>query len=71
MDNRAVEELLSFVPRSKALRLVSSFRMGAIALREERQSLTVDSPEAIADLGSEMRFLDREWLRVVLLNVKP
>jgi DNA repair protein RadC len=44
--------------------------MGAVALREERQSLTIDSPLAIADLCSEMRFLDREWLRVVLLNAK-
>jgi DNA repair protein RadC len=44
--------------------------MGAIALREERQSLTIDSPVAIEDLCSEMRFLDRESLRVVLLNAK-
>jgi DNA repair protein RadC len=61
---------LPFVSQSKALRLVSSLRMGAVALREERQSLTIDSPEAIADLCSEMRFLDRESLRVVLLNTK-
>jgi len=66
----SVEELLPFVPRSRALRLVSSLRMGAVALREERQSLTIDGPEAIADLCSEMRFLDRESLRVILLNVK-
>ena len=66
----SVEEILPFVPRSKALRLVSSLRMGAVALREERQSLTIDGPEAIADLCSEMRFLDCEWLRVVLLNAK-
>ena len=66
----SVDELLPFVSRSKALRLVSSLRMGAVALREERQSLTIDSPEAIADLCSEMRFLDRELLRVVLLNAK-
>jgi DNA repair protein RadC len=70
LTRASVEELLPFVPRSKALRLVSSLRMGAVALREERQSLTIDSPETIADLCSEMRFLDREWLRVVLLNVK-
>jgi DNA repair protein RadC len=44
--------------------------MGAVALREERQSLTLDSAVAIADLCSEMRFLDRELLRVVLLNAK-
>jgi DNA repair protein RadC len=65
-----VQELLPFISRSKALRLVSSLRMGAVALREERQSLTIDSPLAIADLCAEMRFLDRESLRVVLLDAK-
>jgi DNA repair protein RadC len=40
----------------------------ALDSAEERQSLTIDSPMAIADLCSEMRFLDRKWLRVVLLN---
>jgi hypothetical protein len=44
--------------------------MGAVTMREKRQSLTIDSPEAIADLCSEMHFLDRESLRVVLLSAK-
>jgi DNA repair protein RadC len=66
----SVQELLPSIPGSKALRLVSSLRMGAVALREERQSLTIDSPLSIADLCSEMRFLDRGCLRVVLLNAK-
>ena len=66
----SVDELLPLISRSKALRLVSSLRMGAVALREERQTLTIDSPLAIADLCSEMRFLDRESLRVVLLDAK-
>jgi DNA repair protein RadC len=44
--------------------------MGAVTLREERQSITIDSPEIVAELCSEMRFLDRELLRVVLLNSK-
>ncbi len=70
LTRASVEELLPFVSQSKALRLVSSLRMGAVALREERQSRTIDSPEAIADLCSEMRFLDRESLRVVLLNTR-
>ena len=70
LAHASVQELLPSVSRSKASRLVSSLRMGAVALREERQSLTIDSPEAIADLCSEMRFLDRELLRVVLLNAK-
>jgi DNA repair protein RadC len=44
--------------------------MGAVALREERESLTINSPLAVADLFSEMRFLDHESLRVVLLDAK-
>ena len=70
LSRASVDELLPFVSRSKALRLVSSLRMGAVALREERQSLTIDSPLAVAELCSEMRFLDRKFLRVVLLNAK-
>jgi DNA repair protein RadC len=66
----SVEELSPFIPRSKALRLVSSLRMGAVALREECQSLTLDNPLAVAELCSEMRFLSHESLRVVLLNTK-
>jgi DNA repair protein RadC len=44
--------------------------MSAVVLREERESLAIDSPLAIAEQCSEMRFLDRESLRVVLLNAK-
>jgi DNA repair protein RadC len=66
----SVQELLPFLSRTKALRLTSSLRMSAVVLREEREALTIDSPLAIAELCSEMRFLDRESLRVVLLNAK-
>jgi DNA repair protein RadC len=66
----SVQELLPFLCRTKALRLISSPRMSAVVLPEERESLTIDSPAAIAELCSEMRFLDRESLRVVLLNAK-
>jgi DNA repair protein RadC len=66
----SVQELLPFLSRAKALRLMSSLRMSAVVLREERESLTIDSPLAIAELCSEMRFLDRESLRVVLLDTK-
>jgi DNA repair protein RadC len=66
----SVQELLPFLSRTKALRLISSLRMSAVVLREERESLTIDSPLATAELCSEMRFLDRESLRVVLLNTK-
>jgi hypothetical protein len=64
----SMQELLPFLSRTKAVRLVSSLRLGAVALRQERQQLTIDNPLAIAELRSEMRFLDRELLRVVRLN---
>ena len=62
----SVQEFLPFLPRTKALRLIGSLRMSAVVLGEERESLTIDSPLQIA----EMRFLDRESLRVALLNAK-
>jgi DNA repair protein RadC len=66
----SVDQLLSFTSRTKATRLVSSLRIGAVALRQERESVRIDSPAAVADLCVEMRFFDREVLRVVLLNAK-
>ena len=44
----SVQELLPFLSRTRALRLISSLRMSAVVLREERESLTIDSPLAIA-----------------------
>ncbi len=70
LSRASVDQLTPFVSRAKALRLFSSLRLGAVVLREGRERLTIDGPLAIADLCSEMRFLDRESLRVVLLNVK-
>jgi hypothetical protein len=61
LTRASVQELLLFVSRAKALRLVSSLRIGAVALREERQSVTIDGPEVVADLCSEMRFLDHAF----------
>jgi DNA repair protein RadC len=65
-----VQELLPFVSRTKAVRVVSASRLAAVALRQERQQLTIDNPLSIADLCSEMRFLSHESLRVVLLDTK-
>ena len=70
LSRASVEQLTSFISRSKALRLISSLRLSAVVPREERKSLTIDNLVSIAGLCSEMRFLDRESLRVVLLNAK-
>jgi DNA repair protein RadC len=62
----SVQDLLPFIPTVKASQLVSSLRLAAVALREERSELVIDRPPAVA----EMRFLSHECLRVILLNTK-
>jgi DNA repair protein RadC len=66
----SVQDLLSFLPTVKASQLVSSLRLAAVALREERSQLLIDTPLAVAELCAEMRFLSHECLRVILLNTK-
>jgi DNA repair protein RadC len=56
----SVQELLHFVSRAKAVRVVSALRLAAVALRQERQQLAIEQPQAVAELCSKMRFLDRE-----------
>ena len=66
----AVQDLSAFLSRDKAAQLVSSLRLAAVALREERTRLLIDTPLAVAELCAEMRFLSHESLRVILLNTK-
>jgi len=66
----SVQDLSAFLSRDKAAQLVSSLRLAAVALREERSHLVIDAPLAVAELCAEMRFLSHESLRVILLNTK-
>ena len=61
---------MPFLSRDRAAQLVSSLRLAAVALREERSPLLIDTPLAVAELCAEMRFLSHESLRVVLINTK-
>src|SRR5580658_9042851 len=70
LTRASVQDLSAFLSRSKAAQLVSSLRLAAVALREERCRLVIDTPLAVADLCAEMRFLSHESLRVILLNTK-
>jgi DNA repair protein RadC len=58
------------VSRDEATQLVSSLRLAAVALREERTRLLIHTPLAVAELCAEMRFLSHEFLRVIPLNTK-
>jgi DNA repair protein RadC len=64
LSKASVHDFLPFLPSAKAAQLVSSLRLAAVALREERSRLVIYTPLAIAELCAEMRFLDRESLRI-------
>jgi DNA repair protein RadC len=66
----SVQDLSAFLSRDKAAHLISSLCLAAVALREERTRLLIDTPLAVAELCAEMRFLSHKSLRVILLNPK-
>ena len=56
---------------AKATKLVAAFEIGTRAARDGFKNRTVDCPEAVWDLmGQEMVALDRESLRIILLNTR-
>jgi DNA repair protein RadC len=56
---------------TKAIQLAASFALGVRLAQERFAASIVDSPATIEDLlGPELRLLDRESLRVVLLDTK-
>jgi DNA repair protein RadC len=56
---------------AKAMHLAAAFGLGARLATEQVLSEPLDSPESIFELlGAEMRLLDRESLRVVLLDTR-
>jgi DNA repair protein RadC len=68
-----VQELAKIhgVGSAKAIQLAASFALGSRLARERFAGRMVDSPAAIEELlGPEMRLLDRESLRAVLLDTK-
>jgi len=73
MARAPVEELAKIhgVGSAKAIQLAASFALGSRLARERFAAKIVDSPGAIEELvGPEMRLLDRESLRAVLLDTK-
>ena len=44
LNRASVQDLLPFLPRDQAAQLVSSLRLAAVALREERSRLLIDAP---------------------------
>ncbi|HUK82500.1 MAG TPA: DNA repair protein RadC [Verrucomicrobiae bacterium] len=80
LKNHSLSELVSVplealaktrgVGRTKAIQLKAAFELAA-RLSRPREHTSVSTPaEAVAAVGNEMRSLDREEFRVLLLNTK-
>jgi DNA repair protein RadC len=69
----SVDELkkIKGVGFAKAVQLVAAFGLGDRLAREKWTKQKIDSPEIVSDLiGSEMRMLRKESLRVILLDTR-
>lgn len=69
----SVKEIASIkgVGKTKAIQLAAAFALGERLAREFVREQKIDSPEAVeALLGEELRALNQETLRVVLLNTR-
>jgi DNA repair protein RadC len=62
----SVQGLLPFLSRANALRVVSSLRLAAVALRQEREQLTIDSPAISKGILNESLAHRREIFRRVI-----
>ncbi|HWB61104.1 MAG TPA: DNA repair protein RadC [Chthoniobacteraceae bacterium] len=69
----SVKEIASIkgVGLAKAVQLAAAFGLGSRLARESLSKSKIDSPELVYELlGSEMRALSKESLRVILLDTK-
>lgn len=73
MAKMTVDELCQFegLGPTKALRILLAIEHGRRCLKERQTSITeVRSPEDVVKLLDDMRFLEQEHFRIVMLNVK-
>jgi DNA repair protein RadC len=63
-------ELRQFLPQQKAEAVIAALSMSAIAESEHALSDRLDSPEAIYNACADMKLLNQEVLRVILLDAR-
>src|SRR5580692_10833128 len=64
------QELRQFLPRRKAEAVVAALSMSAIAETEHARSEQLDNPESIYRACADMKLLNQEVLRVILLDTR-
>jgi DNA repair protein RadC len=70
LSRASVQQLLKFLPRRKAETLVAALSMSAIAESEHARSEAFDSPDAVYNACVDMKLLNQEALRVLLLDTR-
>jgi DNA repair protein RadC len=66
----SLQQLLQFLPRRKAETLIAALSMSAIAESEHARSGVFDSPDAVYNACVDMKLLNQEVLRVLLLDTR-
>ena len=70
LSRASLQQLLQFLPRRKAETLVGALSMFAIAESEHARSGVFDSPDAVCNACVDMKLLNQEVLRVILLDTR-
>jgi DNA repair protein RadC len=70
LSRASLPQLLQFLPRRKAETLVAALSMATIAESEHARSGVFDSPDAVYNACIDMKLLNQEVLRVILLDTR-
>jgi DNA repair protein RadC len=70
LSRASLQQLLQFLPRRKAETLIAALSMSAIAESEHARSGVFDSPDAVYNACVDMKLLNQEVLRVLLLDTR-
>jgi DNA repair protein RadC len=70
LSRASIQQLLQFLPRSKAETLVAALSMSTIAESEHARSEAFDSPKSVYSACADMKLFNQEVLRVILLDTR-
>jgi DNA repair protein RadC len=70
LSRATLQQIRQFLPRRKAETVVAAFSVSMIAESEHARSELVDNPESVYRACADMKLLNHEVLRIVLLDAK-
>jgi DNA repair protein RadC len=70
LSRASLQQLRQFLPQRKAEAVMAAFSVSMIAESEHARSQVFDNPESVYRACADMKLLNQEALRVVLLDAK-